>query len=112
MVGIDASGQEYNKGMHPGLQLKAELVVNDRAEAMVLHDKPFEKDLSWLEYDLDSGRLEFIMEDGDIRDFGFSVDPKLEKYLQNAYHVLMVRMDAASGEYEEEESLPLIIHRT
>lgn len=106
-----SSEQTYNKAMHPVLDLKAELIVNDRAEAMVLHDKPFDKELSWLEYDLDTSRLEFIMEDGDVRDFGLPVDPQLAKYMQNAHQVLMVLVDEKTKEHEEEGYLPLIIHR-
>ena len=97
--------------MHPSLGLRAELVVNDRAEAMVLHNMPFDKELSWLEYDLDSSRLEFVMEDGDVRDFGLPVDPLLSKYLQNAYQVLMVLMNEKTHEHSEEGYWPLIIHR-
>lgn len=92
-------------------QVNAELVVNDRAEAFVFHDKPFEKTLSWLEFDLDRNKLDFIMDDGDVRNFGIPVDPKLAKYLQNAFQVLMVQMDTETGEPIEGDYFPLIIHR-
>ena len=46
--------------------VKLELVVNEKAEAFVFHNKAFRKKLSWLEYDLDGSRLDFIMNDGDI----------------------------------------------
>ena len=91
--------------------VKVELVVNDKAEAFVFHNKAFKKKLSWLEYDLDGSKLEFIMNDGDIRNFGIPVDPQLAKYLQNAFQVLMVQMDEATGEPVEGNYYPLIIHR-
>lgn len=97
--------------MHPRMGVRTELLVNDRAEAILLHDKPFDTEISWFEYDLDSSRLEFIMEDGDIRDFGIAIDRQLAKYLQNTYQILLVQVDKESGEYEEEEYFPLIIHR-
>lgn len=97
--------------MHPKLGVHAELLINERAQAFVLHDKPFNDEISWFEFHLDTNRLEFIMEDGDIRDFGMSIDPNLSKYLQNAYVILTVMVDANTGEYTEEEHYPLIIHR-
>ena len=104
-------GQEFNKGRHPDHDIKVELIVNDRAEAMVLHDKPFFKELAWLEFNLDDHKLEFIMDDGDIRNFGIPIDPDLSKYLQNSFQVLMVEMNEETGEPTEGAYLPLIIHR-
>jgi hypothetical protein len=91
--------------------MKVELVVNERAEAIIFHDKPFKKTLSWLEFDLDSNKLDFIMNDGDLRNFGIPVHPDLSKYMQNAFQVLMVLMDDKTGEPEEGNYFPLIIHR-
>jgi len=91
--------------------VKLELVVNEKAEAFVFHNKAFRKRLSWLEYDLDGSRLDFIMNDGDIRNFGIAVDPRLSKHLQNAFQVLLVQMDEKTGQPVEGEYFPLIIHR-
>ena len=91
--------------------ISIELVVNERAEAFVFHNRKCRKKLSWLEYDLDSNRLDFIMNDGDIRNFGIPVDPKMNKYLQNAFQVLLVEMDEKTGEPVEGDYYPLIIHR-
>lgn len=91
--------------------LKVELAINDRAEAIVFHSAPFRKKLSWLEFDLDSNRLDFIMNDGDIRNFGIPVHPELAKHMQNAFQVLMVQMDNKTGEKIEGNYYPLIIHR-
>lgn len=101
----------YNEGIHPDEKVRVELVVNDRAEAMIFHNKPFSKALSWLEYDLDHKKLDFIMEDGDLRNFGIPVNPKLAKYMDNAFQVLMVLMDDKTGEPVEGQYYPLIVHR-
>ena len=35
---------------------KVDLVINDEAEVYVFHNKPFTKDISWLEFDLETGQ--------------------------------------------------------
>lgn len=101
----------YNEGIHPDEKVKVELVVNDRAEAMIFHNKPFSKALSWLEFDLDHKKLDFVMDDGDVRNFGIPVHPDLTKYMDNAFQVLMVLMDDKTGEPVEGDYYPLIVHR-
>ncbi|MCB9988675.1 MAG: hypothetical protein H6868_04980 [Rhodospirillales bacterium] len=100
---------EYNKGTDRDVNV--ELVVNDRAEAIVFHNKPFKKKLSWLEFDLDTNKLDLVMNDGDTRSYGIAVDPKLTKYMQNAFQVLMVLMNENTGEPEGGEYFPLILHK-
>lgn len=111
MKGMNTPGSVFNEGRSPDMDVHVELVVNDRAEAMVLHSKPFSAKLSWLEYDLESSKLDFILEDGDLRNFGIPVHPNLAKYMQNAFQVLMVLMDEKTGEPLDGGYLPLIIHR-
>lgn len=105
------SGGAYNKGIHPDEKIRVELVVNDRAEAMIFHNKPFSQALSWFEYDMDQKKLDFVMEDGDIKDFGIPVNPELEKFMDNAFNILMVLTDDKTGEPKEGDYYPLIIHR-
>lgn len=102
---------QYNQATDPDMNMKVELYVNDRAEAFIFHDKPFAKQLSWLEYDLDEDKMDFVMNDGDVRNFGIPVDPKLKKYLQNSFQILMVQMDEESGDPVEGDYFPIIIHR-
>ena len=101
----------YNEGIHPDEKVRVELVVNDRAEAMIFHNKPFSKAMSWFEYDLDSKKLDFVMDDGDTRNFGIPVNPELTKYMDNAFQVLMVLTDEKTGEPTEGQYYPLIVHR-
>ena len=90
---------------------KVDLVINDTAEVYVFHNKPFEKTLSWLEFDLDTYRLDFIMNDGDLRHFGAKVPEHLAKHMHNAYQVMMVLMDEKTGQPKSGGYFPLIIHR-
>ena len=90
---------------------KVDLVISDTAEVHVFHNKPFKKKLSWLEFDLGSKNLDFIMNDGDIRNFGARVPDHLAKHMQNAYQVMMVQMNEETGQPVSGDYYPLIIHR-
>lgn len=88
-----------------------ELAVNEEAKAFVFYNKPLENKLSWLEFDLGTNKLDFVMEDGDLRDFGMPVHPDLAKHMQNAHQVFMVQIDEESGDALEGEYFPLILHK-
>ena len=90
---------------------KVDLVVNDKAEVFVFHVLPFRKRLSWLEFDLDSKNLDFVMNDGDVRNFGTRVPDQFSKHMQNAFQIMIVQMDEKTGEPMVGEYFPLIIHR-
>lgn len=90
---------------------KVDLVINDTAEVYVFHNKPFNKKLSWLEFDMSTRNLDFIMNDGDIRNFGAKVPDHLARHVQNAYQVMMVQMNEETGQPTSGDYYPLIIHR-
>lgn len=100
----------YNEGRHPDNDIAIKLIVGNDAAIYIFHDKPFTKSLSWLEFDLNRSSLDFIMDDGDIRNFGIPVDPTLKPYMQNVHSVGVVlaeRLENVIGG----EVLPLIVHR-
>lgn len=90
---------------------KVDLVVNEGAKVAVFHNKPFKQPLSWLEFNLDTRDLDFVMDDGDVRNFGTKVPEDFAKDMQNAYMVLMVLMDEKTKEPDSGQYFPLIIHR-
>jgi hypothetical protein len=94
----------------PGFKLN--LAINTEARVVIFHNKPFRQKMSWLEFDINRNRLDFVMNDGSIRNFGIPVAPDLSKYMQNAFQVLMVLVDEKTGEPEGGHYYPLIIHRT
>lgn len=105
--------KEFDKGTtHVDADMKVELAINDRAEAIVFHDKPFSRMLNWLEFNLDHNRLDFILDDGEVLNFGIRVQPELAKYMQNCYQVLIVLMDEEAGEAVEGDYVPLILHKS
>lgn len=89
---------------------KVDIVVNDIGKVAVYHSRPFRKKLAWLEFDLETCRMAFIMDDGDARDFGTPVPGNLAKTMQNAHQVLMVLLDEA-GQPKAGQYYPLIVHR-
>lgn len=105
----------YNMAVTASIGLGADVdmgvyfLVADGPEAVVFHDQPFSKRLSWIEYDLETSRLDFILEDGDIRNFGIAIDSKFRVYMQNLHTISVVRQDA--GECVEGFKFPLIVHR-
>ncbi len=90
---------------------KINLAINDQARVVLFHNKNFRKKLSWLEFNLSTNRLDFVMNDGDVRNFGIAVAPDLSKYMQNAFQVLMILTDDKNGEHTGGCYYPLIIHR-
>jgi len=92
-------------------EFEAELVVNEGANVAVFHKTPFEQDLSWLEFDLDTKRLTFVLADGDVRNFGILIPDDFSRDMQNAHQVLMVHKDEKTDEPLSGQYFPLIIHR-
>ncbi len=110
-ISLPARPSSYTDGTTFEQEVRVDLVINDKAEVMIFHNKPFRRQISWIEYDLDTNKLSFIMNDGDSRNFGIFVKEEMTKYLQNTYQILAVLMDEKSGEPIEGEYFPLIIHR-
>lgn len=111
---------QYQKESNPNVfatevddpDFRVTLAVNNEARVIVYHNKHFRKKLSWLEFDMNRNKLDFVMNDGDSRNFGIPVAPNLAKYMQNAFQVLMVLIDEETGEPEGGNYFPLILHRT
>lgn len=85
------------------------LVIGDSGSAYVVYDRPFNKIMSWFEYDLDKNSLEFVMEDGEVRNFGIPVSREVGKYLQNTQIISFVHM--TDDRINDASDFPLIIHR-
>lgn len=92
------------------MDMALNLWVSDNADICVFHDKPFTRTLSWVEYDQKTNRVDFILEDGDIRNFGIPVDPRLRAYFHNAYVISIIQMNPTTKKVENGMDIPLIIH--
>lgn len=89
-----------------------EISINEKMQVMLFHNKTFKNELSWLEFDLSTNALDFVLDDGDIRDIGISLSKDVSKYMQNTHQVLMVLMDDQTGDAKEGRYIPLIVHRS
>ena len=99
----------YSEATDPEFQV--EVAVNDVGKIIVFHNKEFHKKLSWLEYDMAANKLDFVMSDGDLRDFGVPVHPTLAKNMQNTYQVYVVLVDTETKKPKQAEYVPLVLHR-
>ena len=91
--------------------LYIEVAVNPIGKVIVYHDKVFKGDIAWFEFDLETNKLDFIMEDGDVRDIGMSLHEKLAKNMHNSHQVQLVLIDKETKEEKESQYVPLIIHQ-
>lgn len=91
--------------------LHVEIGVDDKGKVVVFHDKPFRNDVSWFEYDAEASKLDFVLDDGEIRDIGMQLVPEISKHMHNTHQILMVLLDDETGEAKEGIYVPLIIHQ-
>lgn len=92
-------------------ELEIEVAVKEDGKVAIFHNMPFKNDLSWLEFDLSTNMLNFILDDGDTRDTGISLYPQIAKNMQNSHQVLMILLDNNTGDAKEGYYIPLIIHQ-
>ena len=90
--------------------LLVEVAVKKDGKVAVFHNKPFKNDLSWIEYDIGRRTIEFIMDDGEIRNIGVPVNKDMAKNMHNSHQILMVLLDDETGQAKEGYYVPLIIH--
>lgn len=92
-------------------KFQLEISVMKDGKVAVFHNKPFKKEVSWLEYDISANRLDFVMDDGDVRNIGFPVKPSIAKNMQNTHQILMILLDHETGKALEGFYIPLMLHK-
>jgi len=101
---------DYVHGVKKDSPLHLEVSIQDSGRVIVFHDKKFKNKVSWFEYSLNNSQLDFIMDDGQKRDFGMPLDPSVAKHMHNAHQILMVYLDSDTGEAVEGNYIPLLIN--
>ena len=102
---------DFVEGVSEENPLYLEVAVNPIGKVIVYHDKPFKSDIAWFEFDLGTNKLDFIMDDGDVRDIGMSLSDKLAKNMHNSHQVYLVMIDKKTKEQTNGHYVPLIIHQ-
>lgn len=106
----DLSG--FVDGVDENHPLDIEVAVDEKGKVVLFHNRTFKNTISWFEFDLETGKLDFVLDDGEIRDAGFYVTKLMSKYMQNSHQILMVLLDDDTGEAKQGNYIPLIIHRS
>ena len=90
--------------------LHVEVAIKNDGRVVLFHDKPFKTPISWFEFDLKTNKFDFIMGDGELRDFGMPLHQSVAKHMQNSHQILTILLDDESGDGKEGDYIPLIIH--
>lgn len=93
---------------HSGQPVNVEIVIGQSGAAYITYDQPFNKPLSWFEYDVATSRLEFVMEDGELRNFGIPVARDIAPHLIGAHILTFAYIH--EDELLDAQELPLIVH--
>lgn len=100
----------YGYGIDTPLDI--DVAVNEKGKVVVFHNLPFKNDIAWYEFDLATNKLDFVLDDGDIRDIGLPLTAGISRYMQNSHQILTVLLDNNTGEAKEGKYIPLIVHRS
>lgn len=101
---------DFVYGVDENNHLEIEVAIKEDGRVAVFHNRPFKEDIAWFEFDLGTNKLDFVLNDGDIRDVGVPLHDSVAKHMQNSHQILMVLMDNDTGEAKEGNYIPLIIH--
>lgn len=100
-VQLDKSPEEF----------QIEIAVKDDGKVAAFYNRPFKKEISWVEFDMNAQTMDFISDGGDIRNLGLPVRPEIIKNIQNSHQILMILMDDNTGEAKEGYYVPIILHQ-
>jgi hypothetical protein len=103
---------DFVYGVDANNHLEIEVAIKEDGKVVVFHNRPFKKDIAWFEFDLGTNKLDFVLDDGDVRDVGFNLHQAVAKHMQNSHQILMVLLDNDTGAAKEGNYIPLILHRS
>ncbi|MGQ0528134.1 MAG: hypothetical protein ACT4OY_08945 [Alphaproteobacteria bacterium] len=101
---------DFVEGVDEQNPLDIEIAVKDDGKIIIFYNRVFRTPVSWFEFNLSTNKLDFIMEEGEIRDAGMPLFSKIAKHMQNAHQILTILMDEKTGQAKEGVYVPLIIH--
>jgi len=101
---------DFAEGVDADNPLEIEVAIDHVGKILVFHNKKFTKDIAWFEFDLQTNKLDFIMDDGEIRDAGLPLQEKVAKHMQNSHQIHMILYNEATKEVTKGNYVPLILH--
>lgn len=93
---------------NPDKDLAITVYVTDKSEVCFFHDKPFSQPLSWLEYNPDTGIVEFVMEDGDVRNYGIPLPLEYRPAVVSSKIAYVIHKNPETRKVLGGKDLPLI----
>ena len=102
---------DFFYGVDEDSKLHIEVAVRDDGKCAVFYNKPCRRSISWLEFDLDTYRLDFVLDNGEVRNAGMDLTGDMAKNMHNTHQMLMVLMDDRTGGAKEGTYVPLILHK-
>ncbi len=103
---------DFVTGVDENNHLDIEVAVNEKGKVVLFHNRTFKNEITWFEFDLETNKLDFVLDSGDIRNAGLPLGKDVAKYMQNSQQILMVLLDDETGEATQGSYIPLIIHRS
>ncbi|WP_041802389.1 hypothetical protein [Micavibrio aeruginosavorus] len=73
--------------------MEVDIVVNKNSEVWILHNKPFEESIAWIEFDADDDTLTFVSYRGTVKGLGAKIQAPVRKYLYNAKRVFLIQTE-------------------
>lgn len=94
---------------NPDSDLAITVFVASQGELCFFHDKPFSKPISWLEYNPDTNIIEFMTEDGEVRNFGIPLPEKYKPAVANAKTAYVIHKNPETKKVVSGKDVPLVI---
>lgn len=91
-------------------QMGIDVMVNEKGQVWVAHDKPFEYPVLWIEYDRDVNELNFMMRGGRIQEFGVRINKKMGDVLARGRKAWLVRI--VNKKIEDLGEVPLLVRES
>ena len=102
---------DFVYGVDEEHKLLVQVAVKEDGRCAVFYNRPFKEDPAWLEFNLGTRQLDFVLDSGDTRDAGLPLTQDVSKNMQNTHQVLGVLKDDETGEAKEGRYIPLILHK-
>lgn len=89
--------------------VNVDLVIDEAGDAFVICDRAFNKSIGWFEYDHQKASLDFVMDDGETRNYGIPVARDIQPYFLQHTQLTYVLKSTDGG--EDYASHALIVHK-